>query len=120
MSYTMQFCIAAKGKQAMITEKQSTGPIDLDALKTEWRMTYDKGDSWGCVMAWLFAIADEMHWQRDLEVPAKWEYSPGMGIGDTESYQYQACHAATDEALTALGEMLWRFRDLCIRKGLDY
>jgi hypothetical protein len=93
-----------------------------DDLKTEFRLSNDDGDSWGSVMAWLFAIADEITFYRNptLNVPNEWEFRPSPLGADTETQTHKICHQAKDIALVKLGDTLWRYRAKLIVADKDY
>ena len=89
----------------------------------EVKQSWDSGDKWGSVMAWLFAIADEMY-MRGSGPPDAWDFWPGLGInGDVrqlDTFEGETCAEASDDELAWTGSVLWRYRAALERAGLDY
>lgn len=91
-------------------------------LKTEFQLTYDKGDPWGSCMQWLFAVCDYLTFETDECVPNHWQFKPSPFGADTEDYNYQTLKEldAPSEDVLHFGSLLIRFSELLKRKGLDY
>jgi hypothetical protein len=89
-------------------------------LKSEFRISSD-GDDWGNAMHWWFAIAGEIHEHREWNVPDAWRYRPGLSaIPDATDYAAEACHNATDDALTEFGALIHRYARALKRAGKSY
>lgn len=95
--------------------------LTYDNLKQEFRLT-DSGDSWGSVMAWWFAVADEIYFGRDFEVPGEWRFRPSpLGSqNDPEMYETECVREASDEALQRFGAVLTRYASMLRAAGKDY
>ena len=91
-------------------------------LKTEFQLTYDKGDAWSSCMQWLFAICDYLTFETDECVPDNWHFKPSPFGADTEDYCYQSLKELDVPSKDVLhfGNLLVRFSELLKRKGLDY
>ncbi len=92
-------------------------------LMDEFRMIYDKGDSWGSVMGAFFPVAAELYF-REAPVPPEWGYSPGAGSHDDprddEDYLFEVLEYADTSALIKFGSFLERFSRLLKRAGEAY
>jgi hypothetical protein len=95
----------------------------LDAV----RMDDYKYDPWGtCMMHW-FGVANVLYSEFG-EVPADWEFRPGMGAGEIDSeespdYQYLESLRAgelTENDLIYAGNVLSRWSNRLKRAGRDY
>lgn len=89
-------------------------------LQQAYRETRD-GDAWGNCMQWLFALADYMS-DRGVGVPPEWQYRPGLGGADTDSYVYQSLAeiAPSDTDLQTFAAVMWRLRGILEARGLSY
>lgn len=82
--------------------------LSIDDLKFEYRLGND-GDAWGHCMQWWFAIADEIEFNRDFDVPADWQFRPSpLGLCEDDEYMRSIMNDATDDALRAMGAMVHR------------
>ena len=91
-------------------------------LKEAFRMNYDKGDSFACVMGWRFALADYMTFAEHIGTPSEWEYKPSVCGADEDSCEYQELQEIQPaaESLERFGDVLYRY-DLKLRvAGMDY
>ena len=52
----------------------------------------DEGDLWGSAVGALFDICDALY-RMDEEIPADWQYSPGMGAGEPLSFEHSGAFA---------------------------
>lgn len=95
--------------------------MNMKDLKAEFRLTCD-GDCWGSVMLWWFAIADELHFNRDSGVPSSWQFRPSpLGpSNDLEAYETEIVEAADTETLLRFGELMNRCASRLKRLGKDY
>lgn len=95
--------------------------MDLQDLKFEFRLTND-GDDWGHVMRWLFAIADEIYFNRDFPVPADWGFRPSpLGpSNDDDDYTTQCVREADDASLLMFGKMMNRAANILAAMNCDY
>jgi hypothetical protein len=95
--------------------------MDLQDLKFEFRLTND-GDDWGHVLTWLFAVAEEIYFERDFPVPDKWKFKPsifGKTIDEADYCSVIVCQA-DDESLLAFGKILDRAAQCLRAHGKDY
>jgi hypothetical protein len=95
--------------------------LTLKQLKYELRMGDINYDPWGTAMAALFDVAAELWW-RGEDVPAHWEYSPGMvdDPRDRDSCFYELATETDTETLTQFGNLLERFVRNHDRVGNSY
>lgn len=95
--------------------------LELKDLQAEYRVS-GSGDSWGQCMAWLFAIADEIHFNRDnLEVPEPWGFRPSpMGQCKDDDGLVELLADADEGALITFANQLWRLRGILKAAGRDY
>ena len=90
------------------------------------RFEYDltaTGNPWGESMAWLFAICDELHFNRDSRlIPAEWEFMPSpIATGpEPDTYEADICGETETEALLEFGRTLNRHIDWCRHAGINY
>lgn len=83
------------------------------------------GDEWGWVTGHRFAIAGALCWSGE-DVPASWEYRPGIGPPDSDLYPDCEWFAALEDEtmsgddLRAAGDALAAYADLLRAAGLDY
>lgn len=95
-------------------------------LKTEFQLTYDKGDAWGSCMQWLFAVCDYLTFETDECVPDNWHFKPSPFGANEDDFNYQTLrHLAFEQYITTddvlhFGSLLVRFSELLKRKGLNY
>lgn len=89
--------------------------MPFDDLKAYYRERYDSHDPWGSNISFWFDVCEVLH-ARGADIPAHWEYKPGL------------CSDITDEFITEfktadlvkLGNLLCRFDALCRRLELNY
>lgn len=96
--------------------------MTYDDLKGEYRLT-DHGDPFGTSMAWLFAISDILHLDRDSDVPeTEWGYrpSPIQTEPDTGEWETEFCRDADTSDLIAFGRLLGRHIRICKATGRSY
>lgn len=95
----------------------------MGKIKTIFKSAYDyspKCDPWGTAMQAHFDVAGEM-WNRGLDIPSKWEYSPGMGTPAIDDDSARGIILGlTDEELEALGSFLNRLTDALKKAGHSY
>lgn len=60
-------------------------------LMAEWEVTQDPQDPWGSAVAWLFGVADFLHFETNTREPEAWHYKPGMTIPDWAPDDDVAC-----------------------------
>lgn len=94
-------------------------------IKALHNISYD-GDDWGHCMAFQFACADLIHFHTGGSVPEHWEYRPGLGNGDFESWPDSELYAMVEDFtisekdLIQAGNVFCRYAE-CLRKhGKDY
>ena len=85
----------------------------------EYRMFSDSGDPWGSAMAFYFDIVGEMY-HRGLQIPEKWEYSPGLGSRDEESFFFDLLEGVPDDCLCRLGVLFNRYTRFLERNFMSY
>ena len=90
-------------------------------LKAEFRLVSD-GDDWGTAMLFWFAIADEIHFNRDFPVPNEWEFRPSpLGPSNEEGdYIADTVREADDDSLARFGALIHRYARLLRHLGKDY
>lgn len=93
--------------------------MNLKKFKEEFRQMCN--DTWGdAVDAW-FECAGHMY-NRGIDIPYEWEYSPGTGGNgtDEDSYWYDLFKKITNEELIKIGNFLFRYCQYLKFKGKDY
>jgi len=88
-------------------------------LAQEMALYADPADPWGSAVNALFDIAESLHWHHGEDVPAHWEFSPGMSRPDPEGFA-EVCDEASPSDLIAYGNTLIRIRDVLEAKGYSY
>lgn len=92
------------------------------ALLKEFKLMRDNHDLWGEAMGLRFDIAAEL-FTRGENIPASWEYSPPMVIGDIreyDSYWYEILETMPVNALVKAGNILERYDAILRKHDLDY
>ena len=93
----------------------------MNDLINEMKVGFDS-DYWGSGMICFFSVAHEMY-HRDLDIPNKWGFSPGVGSGDLrehDDYCFPFCEDATDETLLNAGNILNKYTSYLRYNQLDY
>lgn len=88
----------------------------------EFRLMFDSGDAWGSAMNMWFAIADEVYFNRDMEVPTEWNFKPSP-IGpanDPDDYATEIVTNMSDDALSRFGAVMHRYVGVLKHAGVDY
>lgn len=95
--------------------------MTIKDLKIEFRIT-NCGDAWGTTLSWLFAIAEELYFNRDTEVPDSWNFQPSpFGITtDDDSYELNVVRECDDALLIKFGNILSRYANFLKRANKDY
>lgn len=95
--------------------------MTLSQIQVEYRLTCD-GDAWGNAMNWLFAIADEIHFNRSVECPASWQFKPSIlgASNDPDDYATGIVRDAPDHDLITFGQLLNRYLRALRHAGHDY
>lgn len=95
--------------------------MNLKDMKSEYRLSFC-GDNWGHAMAWHFAIADEIFFNRSFPVPHEWQFKPSpLGpSNDPESYETAIVENADDESLLLFGKIIFRLCQYMSGKGMSY
>lgn len=94
--------------------------MTYDDLKQEFRLTND-GDSWGNAMSWLFAMADEIYFHRDFEVPTKWQFRPSpLGPDTEERYETEIIKETKDAELIKFADLIYRYETALRHAGESY
>ena len=91
------------------------------SLKQEFNLTSD-GDAWGNAMLWWFSIADEIHFNREFDVPSEWQFRPSP-IGpsnDPDDYITTVVREASDAELQSFGALIHRYARALKHAGKDY
>jgi hypothetical protein len=96
--------------------------VDADDAKAIFREEFDKGDPWGSVMQWLFALAGEIHFNRpEITVPDELQFSPGAAAEmDSDDPLAYTVATFTDEALVELALTLHQYEGALKRAGYSY
>lgn len=77
-------------------------------------------DIWGTPLDTHFEVAGHLH-NRGVEIPSKWEYSPGMGEPtEPDNYFYELFENTSTELLLEIGEFLFRYLIVLDRAGKSY
>ena len=83
--------------------------VDHVNLLVEVRLDNIKYDVGGTCLQWQFAICDEIHFNREINTPEHWQFSPGCGAGtDPDDHLAGTISEATDAALLSFGELIHR------------
>ena len=84
-------------------------------IRSEFRLGYDSYDKWGSVLMAFFNVAETLDaWGED--VPAEWEFSPGLG--EPEAAEWLDGFDA--DTLVDFGNVLNRWSNLLRSRGDDY
>lgn len=86
------------------------------------RLMQDRdGDEWGWAMSWLFAICDAMTFDRDMEVPAEWDFRPSpLGKSTDDEWKDEILVGLSDNQLAYVGNVLHRYTEHLRKAGKDY
>lgn len=87
----------------------------------EFRLYIDT-DLWGTTLHWWFTIADELHFNRQIEVPAQWRFRPSpLGIvNDPDDWATLTVRSLSDANLLRFGRALYRYASKLRAAGVDY
>lgn len=88
-------------------------------LINEVKISWDSGDPYGSAMAWQFACADILHFERDGE-PVEWQFSPGASREPEETYEADILRDYDADNIERLGNLCARIVKICKARGLDY
>ena len=88
---------------------------EASEIRAEFRMMFDPGDTWGCVMSALFDIAETLYaW--DAGPPAAWEFRPGLGEPEVAEW----LEDYDEDTLADFGNALNRWADMLRARGDSY
>ena len=92
----------------------------LAEFKAELRQRDLADDPWGTAMGAFFDVAEELE-RRGGDQPTEWQYRSGAnGPPEAdENTMYDITEAST-ELLYSLGDLLYRYTNLCKYHGRDY
>lgn len=95
--------------------------MTLTQFKNELRIVGVKLDPWGESMGAFFECAGRMN-RRGLDIPAEWNYRPGMGNDgtDKDNYFYSLFARCSDKQLLAIGNYLYRLTNILDKAGKSY
>lgn len=93
--------------------------MNIKEFKNEFRLICS--DTWGDAMEAWFECVGRMN-RRNLEIPANWNYRPGMGSDgtDKESYWYPLFGRCGNKQLTSIANFLERYCRFLKLAGKDY
>ena len=93
--------------------------MNLKEFKSEFRLICS--DTWGDAMEAWFECAGHLY-NRNEQMPGKWEYSPGLGGDGTDEdcYWYELFENATTKELHVIGSYLFRYCEYLKFKKVDY
>lgn len=95
--------------------------LTLKDIKDEYRLVGDDSDPWGSAMELWFAVAGELNHRDPYLIPAEWQYRPSpLGGKDPDSYWTELLEDCTDQTLSEMGAILFRYVRYCEFKGLNY
>lgn len=79
-------------------------------------------DPFGHLMGAFFAVVEELHFNRGVEIPAAWKFRPGIGGVDSDSYEHQVIAELkpSDLELLRLGRFCHRLYGIVDRAGKSY
>ena len=92
---------------------------DWTGLINEVKISWDSGDPYGSAMAWQFACADVLHFEREGE-PSDWQFSPGAMSEPDESYEADILRDYDADNIERLGNLCARIVKICKARNLDY
>ena len=94
---------------------------DLTRLKAEIR-TDGFSDPFATCMSWLFAVAEVIHFEREIDVPPEWQYrpSPVQTEPEPDRLEVDLLRDEDDETVLALGRLLYRWSRLIEARGDSY
>lgn len=95
--------------------------MNLQQFKNELRLVGFKIDPWAQAMGAFFECAGRMN-KRGLDIPAEWNYRPGMGNDgtDKDNYFYSLFARCGNKQLSTIGNYLFRLTNALERAGLSY
>lgn len=94
-----------------------------DAIDEIRLFDFADGDSWGTCMSLWFAVADEIHFNReDLKVPDDWHFKPSPfgPTNEPDDYTTSIVTALDDDDLKKLGKLVHRWAAKLKVAGKDY
>ena len=95
--------------------------VNLNELKSEYKLQADSGDKWGSGMSAYFSVAAELWWRGD-DIPRHWQYSPGCASDprEPEDYLYSVFNECSSDDLERFGNILERYTRNLDRIGESY
>lgn len=95
--------------------------MTLKQFKNELRIVGVKIDPWATTMDAWFECAGRMN-RRGLDIPAEWNYRPGMGSDgtDKENYWYSLFARCGNKQLLTIGNYLHRLTTALDKAGKSY
>ena len=94
--------------------------MNLKEFKNELRILLPS-DEWLVSLDAWFECAGYL-WNRDLDIPYEWHYSPGTAYDPTEedNYFHDLFKGCSDKELYDIGNFLFRYCQYLEYRGLDY
>tara|TARA_R110000822_G_scaffold91439_3_gene210782 strand:- start:295 stop:570 length:276 start_codon:yes stop_codon:yes gene_type:complete len=89
--------------------------MNIEDMKEEFRMSFDRHDSWGHVMSAWFDIAEALHARGD-DVPSHWEFHSGP----SQEHEASWLHHYKSDVMSDFGEILCRWAGMLKSAGRDY
>lgn len=92
---------------------------NLKEFKDEFRLINGGGDDWAHAMEAWFEATGRLY-LRDEEIPMEWEYRPGAGPCDSDSYWHDLFKKAKTSTLWQIANFLFRYCGLLKYCGKSY
>lgn len=95
--------------------------MEAEDLVYEFKLN-NSHDQWGNCLQWLFAVCEELYFNRGIDVPSEWQYRPSM-LGasmDEAEYPSDVLKECSDDMLLRFGWILHRYADILKENGKDY
>ncbi len=92
--------------------------MTLKEFKNEFRLVCT--DTWGTAIDAWFECAGHMY-ERSIQIPAEWEYRPGLfGGTEEDNYFFPLFTECTETELQKIGGFLFRYCEYLRFKGINY
>lgn len=91
--------------------------MKLSDFKNEFRLICT--DTWSNVMEAWFESVGQLY-ERGIDIPPKYQYSPGIWATDPDSYWFELFEHSTTEQLQDIAEFLFRYSSFLEKAGISY
>ena len=65
-------------------------------------------------------MCDCLHWHHGRDVPAEWQYAPGIGDGSADTFERDVLDPMPADVVLAFGHRLERLSRMLKAEGRDY